>query len=197
MRIGTVLALGAALLALSGCARWVLPSNTEARAAPEGIDSYETAQNTFGRIAPFETSAAELAEMKIHPGVTPNLRVANYLEIVQRFMPQPTIRLQDLDPAVQACINAKDDCEAWIVSLGNTESARVGDVSLDLLGFEKQTQSTSWNAEMVLLLTDDVVIYKLWGGAPLIQETKTERKPLGPFQDLSGTAATAVKNAVQ
>lgn len=184
-----------AVWGLSGCARWVLPSESQSRATQ--FETYETAEAAYARVAPFQTTTADLRAMEIAPGKTPNLRVANYLEVMQRFMPQETVRLKDLDPAVQACINARDACKGWILPLERMDKERVGDVSLDLLGIERETRSSGWRAEMVLLLTDDVVIYKLWSGTPNVIETARETKPLGPLQDLSGTAGNAVKNAIQ
>jgi hypothetical protein len=50
---------------------------------------------------------------------------------------------------------------------------------------------------MLLLVQDGVVVYKLWSGTPTILEVKTETKPLGPLQDLSGPAAAAATGAVK
>ena len=65
------------------------------------------------------------------------------------------------------------------------------------LGFERETTSTGWKASMLLLVQDGVVVYKLWSGTPTILEVKTEKRPLGPFQDLSGPAAAAVSGAIK
>ena len=50
---------------------------------------------------------------------------------------------------------------------------------------------------MLLLVQNGVVVYKIWSGTPAILEVKTEKKPLGPLQDLSGPAAAAVSGAVK
>ena len=50
---------------------------------------------------------------------------------------------------------------------------------------------------MLLLVQNGVVVYKLWSGTPSILEVKTEKKPLGPLQDLSGPAASAVSGVVK
>lgn len=187
-----VLAVG-----LSGCARWVLPSESAGKVAVPGMETYAESQAVFTRITPFETTAADLSSMGIHPGITPNLRLANYLEVRQRFMPLENVSLKDLDPAVQACVNARDACEAWVLDLEQIERQRVGHVSLDVLGIERETQATGWRAEILLLLIDEVVVYKLWSGAPNIQEVNTETNPLGPAQDLSGPAANAVRGVIK
>lgn len=182
------------LLLIGGCANWVLPSESQSKS--RGFETYEQAQTTYNRVQPFRTTAGELADMGIFPGKTSNLQVVTYLDVMQRFMPQQTVKVSDLDPAVQACINAREGCEGWVLPLERTDRQRVGNVSLDVLGFRKETLSEGWNAEMVLLLTDDVVVYKLWSGAPNVTETKSETKPLGPLQDLGPAAASAVKSAI-
>ncbi len=191
-----MIAVGVIALVLGGCARWVLPSQVEAKGG-EQFETYEQVQGAYARIAPFTTTAGDLTDMGIHPGKTPNLQIINYLEIRSRFMQPQTVQLKDLDPAVQACINAREACEGWFVPLQRISRERVGDVSLDMLGFRRETVSTGWRAEMVLLLVDDVVVYKLWSGTPNVNEATKEVKPLGPFQDLSGAAAGAVKGAIQ
>jgi len=197
MTFRTLLALSAlaAALNLGACARWILPSSQEATETP--YDTYEQAEQAFKRIVPFETSEEDLAAMGLHPRKTPNIKVVNYLEIMKRFLPQETVRLADLDPAVQACLNARDACKGWILAPERIARDRVGDVSLDVLGFDRETVSSGWRAEMVLLIVDGVVIYKLWSGTPVVQETKREVKPLGPFQDLSGAASGAAAGAIK
>jgi hypothetical protein len=193
MRSGLIACALASTL-LAGCANWVLPSESQSKAT--GFETYDKAQTTYNRVLPFQTTAGDLADMGIFPGKTSNLKVVTYLDIMQRFMPQQTVKISDLDPAVQACLNAREGCEGWILPLERTDKQRVGDVSLDMLGFRKETLSQGWNAEMVLLLTDDVVVYKLWSGAPSVTETRTETKPLGPLQDAGPAVGNAIKDAI-
>ena len=49
-----------------------------------------------------------------------------------------------------------------------------------------------WSASMLLLLVDDVVVYKLWSGTPRVEERGKETNPLGPAQDLSDPARNAI-----
>lgn len=178
----------------SGCARWVLPSEENTKASPFG--SFEEAEAVFEAVTPMSSTVEDLAALGVDPATTPNLKTVNYLDIMARFMPQQTVRLADLDPAVQACVNARESCVGYVMAPESVSKDRVGDVSLDMLGFERTTVSTGWRAEMLFLIVDDVVIYKLWSGTANIDETKTETRPLGPFQDLSGAASGAVRDAV-
>jgi hypothetical protein len=73
---------------------------------------------------------------------------------------------------------------------------RTGNVPLDLLGFKRTTEQTGWSAEIMFLIHNDRVIYKVWAGKPHIDGIKQVVQPLGPFQDLSGVAGGAVANVV-
>lgn len=181
-------------LMLAACASDVLP-RTERRA--EGpFETYEIAETAYRVIEPGVTTTAKLHELGIDPATTPNLRVVNYVEIMRHFMPSDTIALGDLDPAVQGCIAAKTACTGWLLSPSASSTQRTGDVSLDVLGFQRETEETGWSATMLLLLADDVVVYKLWSGTPLNTEHREETNPLGPAQDLTGAARGAIGSTV-
>jgi hypothetical protein len=106
------------------------------------------------------------------------------------------VALKDLDPAVQGCIGARTACTGWLLTPSATSTQRKGDVSLDLLGFRRETDQTGWSASLLVLLVDDVVVYKLWSGTPRAEERREETNPLGPAQDLTGPARDAVSGAI-
>jgi hypothetical protein len=193
LRVLIVSGLG---LSLSACASWgVLPSTKETTESP--FESYRSAEDAFNKVRPYVTTAKELKARGFDPYTTPNIKVLNYLDLVPRFLPQQSMKSDDLDPAVQACLTARDKCTGWLAEPSTSSKDRTGNVALDVLGFERETTSTGWKASMLLLLQDNVVVYKLWSGTPTILEVKTEKKPLGPLQDLSGPAASAVSGAIK
>lgn len=183
-------------LSLSACASWgVLPSTQEKTESP--FQTYSSAEDAFKKVTPYVTTAKELKVRGFDPYTTPNIRVLNYLDLVPRFLPQQSMKQNDLDPAVQACLSMRDRCTGWLAEPNTSSKDRTGNVALDVLGFERETTSTGWKASMLLLLQDNVVVYKLWSGTPTILEVKTEKKPLGPLQDLSGPAASAVTGVIK
>lgn len=193
VRQTAALALAASL---GGCASWgVLPSTTETTQTP--FQTYTSAEDAFKRIKPFVTTTKELKARGFDPYATPNIKVLNYLDLLPRFLPQQSIKVDDLDPAVQACLAAREACQGWLAEPSISSKDRTGNVALDVLGFERETTSTGWKASMLLLVQNGVVVYKLWSGTPAIMEVKTEKKPLGPLQDLSGPAASAVSGVVK
>ena len=181
---------------LAGCASWgVLPSTTETTETP--FQTYKSAEDAFNQVKPFVTTTRELKARGFDPYATPNIKMLNYLELLPRFLPQQSIKMEDLDPAVQGCLTAREACQGWLAEPSISSKDRTGNVALDVLGFERETTSTGWKASMLLLVQNGVVVYKLWSGTPSILEVKTEKRPLGPLQDLSGPAASAVSGAVK
>ncbi len=196
MKFSRVSVLSAACVALTSCASWgVLPSTVETTQTP--FQTYVSAEDAFNQVKPFVTTARELKVRGFDPYTTPNIKVLNYLDLVPRFLPQQSMKSDDLDPAVQACLTARERCAGWLAEPSISSKDRTGNVALDVLGFERETTSTGWKASMLLLVQDGVVVYKLWSGTPSILEVKTEKKPLGPLQDLSGPAAAAISGAIK
>jgi len=56
---------------------------------------------------------------------------------------------------------------------------------LDVLGFQRETHTAGWRFNGLILLKDEVVVYKLTGGQPAIQQTEENQNPLGPVQAIS------------
>ena len=181
-------------LPLAACATDILPSTAKETAGP--FPSYEIAETAYKIIQPGVTTSSKLREYGIDPKTTPNLRVINYVEVMRVFMPTDSVALKDLDPAVQGCIGARNNCVGYVMAPGASGTQRTGHISLDVLGFQRKTEETGWAASMLVLLVDDVVVYKLWSGTPQIDERRDETNPLGPAQDLSGTAKDAIDGAI-
>jgi hypothetical protein len=191
-----LLIVPALALPLSACASWgILPSTVETTESP--FQSYKSAEDAYSQVRPYVTTSKELKVRGFDPYTTPNIKVLNYLDLVPRFLPQQSMKQEDLDPAVQACLTARERCTGWLAEPSISSKDRTGNVALDVLGFERETTETGWKASMLLLIQDGVVVYKIWSGTPAIRAVKTETKPLGPLQDLSGPAAAAVSGAVK
>ncbi len=181
-------------LPLAGCATDILPSTSNETAGP--FQSYEIAETAYKIIQPGVTTTSKLREFGIDPKTTPNLRVINYVDVMRVFMPTDSVQMADLDPAVQGCIGARNACVGYVMAPEMSETQRTGHISLDVLGFQRKTEETGWSASMLLLIVDDVVVYKLWSGTPQKDQRNKETNPLGPAQDLSGTAKDAIGGAI-
>lgn len=117
------------------------------------------------------------------PFSIPNVKILTYLDIIQRFIFNPSIKKEDLDEGIQRCIDAKTRCVAYEINPRITKSKRHGNFWLDFFNFKRNIKETGWRFEAIIVMVDDVVVYKLWGGNPLIDEGRETKNPLGPLQN--------------
>jgi uncharacterized protein YceK len=189
-RLFRLLMVTGAMILTGGCAS-LLPTQRASTESP--WTNYASVQLAFDRIQTNRTTAAELKTMGFDPKASPNIKVLTYVDIIQRFMPNQGIRMQDLHPAVRACIEAKEHSRAFEIQLKQSQSKRHGSVFLDVLGFKRQTHETGWEFDGLILLDDDTVVYKIASGQPTISKEDKRIRPLGPVQELEGSLAGMMK----
>src|SRR5258708_25001404 len=191
-RLFRLLVVTGAMLLTSGCASFSLfpakRSTTESR-----WTNYAQVQAAFDRIQTNRTRVVELKQMGFDPAASPNVKILTYVDLIQRFMPNPGIRIEDLHPAVRACIEGKEHSRAFELILKNDYKKRHGNLFLDILGFKRQTHETGWEFDGLVLMDDGTVVYKLSSGQPLISREDKEIRPLGPLQELEGSFASVFK----
>ena len=164
---------------LCGCTS-LLPRSTETTVSP--WQTYEEAQEAFDLIEPGWTTAYDLKGMSLDPETNPNIAILNYSDVLRRFLVSPSVTMADLDDGVRECISAKVACRGFEVSQHAVRKHRNGSFWLDFLGFRKETHTEGWRFHGLILLKEDVVIYKLTGGQPSIYQQEHSRTPLGPVQ---------------
>lgn len=165
----------------AGCSA-MLPSIDKITRSP--WQSFGEAKKSFDKIIPEKTTTQELKQLGFDPFVTPNVKLITYLEIVQKFVPNESIALEDLPPGVRHCLAAKEDCKGYEVKPQVLFSKRYGNVMLDLLNFRRKTVTTGWKFDALIILEKDLVVYTLWGGEPQVEQFEDKRNPLGPFQEV-------------
>jgi len=148
--------------------------------------TFEEAQAAFDRITPGKTTTNELECLGFGPFSNPNVRILTYLDVMTRFLPNISIRKEDLPNPLCGCLNAKDLCGAYEMDLTVTKTKRYGNLFLDIFAFNRKTRETGWNFRALIVIERDLVVYKLWSGEPNLENYETKRKPLGPFQELEG-----------
>lgn len=153
--------------------------------------SYAAVQAAYQTITPGATRESDLGQLGFDAAQSPNVEVLSYLGVIERFMPRDSIKFDQLDSSVQSCIEARDRCSAYIFKPERIHEERTGNWFLDVLGFERESISFGWSAEVMLLIQDGRVVYKVMGGRPRINDYHDDVKPLGPFQDLGGTVLGA------
>src|SRR4030066_2431409 len=159
--------------------------------------SFDEAKIAFEQIIPYKTTIEELQKLGFDPFQTPNLKILTYLDIIQRFMFNPSIKKEELDEVIQNCIDAKTDCRAYEIQLKNITKKRYGNVFLDLLNFKRSTKESGWEFEALIVIVNNNVVYKLWGGKPIIDESMEIKNPLGPLQNPSDLLIDTTKGMLQ
>jgi len=168
----------------------LLPKHSE-NTQDQTFLSYNDVVLAYSNIVPGQTREAELSKLGFDANVQPNAETISYLGVIERFMPRDSIRFDHLAKPVRACIQAQDHCSAYVFRPSRLEQERTGSVFLDLMGFERTTIDRGWAAEVVLLVQDGRVAYKVMSGKPHIEGYHDDVQPLGPLQDL-GVRAVSV-----
>ena len=153
---------------------------------------FSAAKAAFDRIEPGQTTMAELRTLGFDPYTNPNVRILNYLDIQNRFLPNPSVRQEDLPAPVRASLAAQEKSVAYELDLTVLNSQRYGNLLLDVFAFNRKTHETGWNFKALILLNHDKVLYKLWSGQPNVDRLDQRKKPLGPFQEINSAASLSV-----
>ena len=178
--------MAAFALALTGCgggSGGLLPA--ENNQAAMRFTTYDQVVGAFDQIVPGRTEEEDLAHIGFDPK-TGNVQVLSYLGIEERFMPHDSFKFDRLSPAVQSCILSEIACTGYVFTPEHSGSKRIGNTTLDLLGFQRVTRMEHWSAEVILLVQDGIVVHKVFSGHPRTESIDDKVTPLGPLQDVGG-----------
>src|SRR5262245_8978752 len=179
----------ALVLTTTGCKS--LFSSTSSR-SKTSWKSFDEAQSAYDKVVPHKTTLEELKGLGFDPHTTSNIRILTYLDLIQRFIPNASISLNDLQPDVRACIESKDCCHAYEMDLELTDNKRYGNLALDIFGFNRRSKTSGWTFKALIIVKDDVVAYKLRSGEPNVDRLEQKTKPLGPLQELDNILLKAL-----
>jgi hypothetical protein len=178
------------LFLFAGCAS-LLPSTKTTVISP--WDDFDSVRAGYGQIIPGQTTLEELYKIGFSPFVAPNIRILNATDTVNIFMQNPSMRMENLDPGIQECAAARARCTSYRIEPSILNSDRVGNFWLDLFTFKRHTVVTGWEFRGLIVLVDNIVVYKdPLGGRPEVNTEEIVKKPLGPLQD----AATIIPGLV-
>lgn len=164
-----------------GCTS-LFPSEKRIIKSPWG--NFKEVKEAFDQVIPYQTTTDDLVRLNFDPYTTSNITILTYLEIMQRFMPNASISKNDIDPQIQDCLVVRDLCRAYEMKQQYINQERYGNIVLDILNFRRQTQKSGWESNVLIVIKNDLVVYKLWSGKPNVDETVDTKNPLGPLQDL-------------
>jgi hypothetical protein len=178
------------LLMVAGCAA-LLPHSTITAQSP--WENFDGAKLTYDKIISGTTTVADLKKFGFDPFLMPNIKILNMTEVEGIFLPNPSIKKDDLDIGIQKCIDSKDRCTAYQILPSILYVKRVGNFWLDLFTFKRHTVNTGWEFKGLIIIVDNVVTYRdPPGGRPLINTEQVDVKPLGPIQEIGTALITAI-----
>lgn len=178
-RVAGLLGVISGSLLLSAC-QSVLPSEKASHESP--WTTFDDAKQAYELVIPNYTTVDELREVGFDPYSVPNVGILTYLDIIQRFIPNTSIKIEDLDEGIQRCIKAREACFAYEATPSRTKKKRYGNAAADMMGFRKRERIEGWTFNALIVIIDELVVYKIWGGVPNFVENKQKKNPLGPLQ---------------
>jgi len=180
--------LVAAILAygLSACVS-LLP---ESRNNVSTFNSFDSAKNAVESLNKVQGTTETLKALGIEANTQPNVSLLTHADIVRRLAPGSVLTKQDVDPGIVVCIEAKDACRGLELLASRITKVRTGNFFADFLNFSRRTEISGWRFNALVLMVNDVVVYRTWGGQPAIHETEVQSNPLGPLQDIGPATVT-------
>ena len=179
-RVRTALC-GLLFMALSACN--ILP--TEHKTTSAACSTFEDCRKIFEQITPYQTVLADLDSFGLNPNTTSNMEQLNYSDIIKRFN-YSVVHESSYPQGIRECVQATNACRGFDLVFQQTQEERTGNTMLDLLQFKRKTEKTGWIFKALLVVKGDLIVYKLMGGTPKVDETNVSTKPLGPLQEGAG-----------
>jgi hypothetical protein len=68
--------------------------------------------------------------------------------------------------------------------------ARTGNLLADFTNFSRRSETTGWRFSALVLLVNDLVVYRSWSGQPSVNEIEVNTNPLGPLQEMGPAIIT-------
>jgi len=133
-------------------------------------------------LTPYQATRSDVHQLQLDPRRNPAVTVLQFSDILQRFAAAALIKPEEVDRGIRDCLSAGKRCTAYAIAVKKLQRQRVGSFWLDSLNFRRETVTTGWSVNMLLVFVDDILVYQLIGGQPTINEIDLRRNPLGPVQ---------------
>jgi hypothetical protein len=183
LRYATSIAIVAVMLAIVGFgALSLLPRQPDSSTTE--IKSLKDLASAYARVQPGRTRASQLAGLGFDTA-TPNVQVLSYLGVMERYLTGASTNFDRLDVALRNCIDARDRCTAFVFKPGDQLR---GSSMLASFGFGAANAAVH-PAEVVLLVQNGRVAYKMISGVP---QAPAPRRVASPVTPRPATAALPV-----
>lgn len=167
-------------LLMGGCSSMLPKSLSESPT----FQNFDDARKAIESLEPRKSDLTTLSGIGISPAKQPNTLILTHSDIVRKVVNGSVLTKADLDPGIVTCLDARDACRGWEVNVARIAKARTGNFWADFLNFKRRTETTGWRFNALILMVNDVVVYRAWGGQPVVNEVDVNTNPLGPFQDM-------------
>jgi len=152
---------------------------------PSGLSSFESACASFTRVEPFRSTTQDMKELGFDTAASANVRETPYPQCLAQTVQSSNVALSDLDQGIRDCVALRQQCCAYQFRFSRVDRDRTGNFFLDLLNFDRTTQTSGWRFEGIVLVSDQgLVLFRNEAGEPRIELTERSRNPLGPFQTM-------------
>jgi len=146
--------------------------------------SFDEAKQAYDQIVPYQTRRQDLGPLGFSPDDQPNVRILNHADLTERFMLVSADNREELPQGLRECQKKCGSCFGYEIDQRHTRDRRYGNFFADLFNFKRKTEISGWEFNALLVLIDDLVVYKVWGGTREIQEYRDKTNPLGPLQGI-------------
>ena len=150
--------------------------------AGTGFASFEEARLAAERIVPLKTRIQALGDLGFDIERGQNVTLIPYPEIVVRLTPHPGVPINLLDPGIRQCIDIQRACRGYVLRFEREDRKREGGFWLDFFNVYRTTRLTGWRFEALIVVSDEMVLFRNFSGQPRIERVERQRNPLGPFQ---------------
>jgi len=183
-------ALVAVCVLLAGCSTLLPQSKKE---VVSDWNSYDDASSSLATLRPFKATRSDVHREGLDPHHNPAIIVLHFGDVLQRFAAAALIKPDDVDRGIRDCLHAGKQCNGYAVAVKKLDRQRVGNFWLDSFSFRRETITTGWSVEALLVFVDDLLVYQLVGGQPTIREYELQRNPLGPLQGFGDQVVPALR----
>jgi hypothetical protein len=148
---------------------------------------FADAKASYDRIIPYRTDIAAVRQLGFSPYQSANVQVLNEAQVVNAVLPSPLKEKTTIPSGIKDCMQHQDACSGYLMEPSHITQERVGNFFLDFLNFRRKTLTSGWKFSALIVVIDDMVVYKQWSGEPRMESVDLRTNPLGPLQSMGET----------
>lgn len=168
------------VLLTSACSSMLPKANTDSTS----FESFDAARLAIEALVPMKSTRSALQKDGFSLVTHPNTKMLTHSDVVRLLVPTGLLKREDLDPGILVCVEARDNCIGMEIVAAKIITARTGNFLADLGNFKRRTETTGWRFNALILFVNDLVVYRSWGGQPVINEIEVTNNPFGPLQNI-------------